>query len=87
MSRDPDIGRLSPLTPEALSELEDLVRQRLGGRLREFRLSIHDAGLVLRGRASSHHAKQVAQQTLMDLNRAPISCNEIKVCDRRFPVP
>ena len=80
-------GRLGLLTPETLAELEELVCQRLGGRLRDFRLSIRDAGLVLRGRARSHHAKQLAQQALMDLNRAPISCNEIEVCDCRFPVP
>jgi hypothetical protein len=87
MSREPDAGGSDHLTPETLAELEELVRLRLGGRIREFRLSIRDAGLVLRGRARSHHAKQLAQQALMDLNRAPISCNEIEVCDCRFPVP
>jgi hypothetical protein len=87
MNREPDAGGPGRLTAETLAELEELVRLRLGGRVREFRLSLRDAGLVLRGRAKSHHAKQLAQQALTDLNRAPIRSNEIKVCDSRFPVP
>ena len=87
MNREPDAGGPEPLTPETLAEFEALVRLRLGGRVREFRLSIRDAGLVLRGRAKSHHAKQLAQQALMDVTRAPIRSNEIEVSDCRFPVP
>jgi hypothetical protein len=87
MSREPDAGGPGNLTPETLAELEELVRLRLGGRVREFRLSIRDAGLVLRGRATSHHAKQLAQQALLDWNRAPIRSNAIEVCDCRSPVP
>jgi hypothetical protein len=80
MNDEPAPGRFSPLTPETLTELEKLVRQRLGGRLREFRLSIRDAGLVLGGLARSHHAKQLAQHALADMTGAPIRANEIKVC-------
>ena len=87
MNRAPNAGEPGHLTPATLAELEELVRVRLGGRVREFRLSIRDAGLVLRGRAKSHHAKQLAQQALMDLTRAQIRSNEIEVCDCRFPVP
>jgi hypothetical protein len=87
MNRGPDAGGPGHLTPETLAELEELVRLLLGGRLREFRLSIRDAGLVLRGRARSHHAKQLAQQALMDLGRAPIRSNEIEVCNCTFPIP
>jgi hypothetical protein len=72
----PNAGGTGHLTPETLAELEELVRLRLGGRVSEFRLSIRDAGLVLIARARSHHAKQLAQQSLMDLNRAPIRSNE-----------
>jgi hypothetical protein len=87
MNREPDAGAPGHLTPETLAELEGLVRLRLGGRVHEFRLSIRDAGLVLSGRAKSHHAKQLAQQSLMDLNRAPIRSNEIEECDCRLPAP
>jgi hypothetical protein len=87
MNREPDGGGSGHLTPEALAELEELVRLRLGGRIREFRLLVRDAGLVLKGRARSHHAKQLAQQALMDLGRAPIRSNEIEVCNCTFPIP
>jgi hypothetical protein len=68
MNREPDAGGPGHLTPETLAGLEELLRLRLGG-FHEFRLSIRDAGLVLRGRAKSHHAKQMAQQALMDVTR------------------
>jgi hypothetical protein len=81
MSREPNIERPDPLTPETLAELEGLICQRLGGRLRDFRLSIREAGLGLSGNTRSHHARQLAQQALMDLTRAPITANEIEVRD------
>jgi hypothetical protein len=87
MNLEPATVRLALLTPETLAELEELVRQRLGRRLREFRLSIRDAGLVLGGRTRSHHAKQLAQHALMDMTRAPITANEIEVRDFPRPAP
>jgi hypothetical protein len=57
MNREPDAGQPGYLTPQTLAELEEPVGLRLGRRLREIRLSIRDAGLVLKGRAKSHHAK------------------------------
>jgi hypothetical protein len=67
------------LTPETLAELEKLICQRLGGRLRDFRLSIRDAGLVLSGNTRSHYARQLAQHALMDMSQSPITANEIEV--------
>jgi hypothetical protein len=83
MSREPDIERPAPLTPETLAELERLICQRLGGQLCDFRLSIREAGLVLRGNTRSHHARQLVQHALTDMTRAPITANEIKVRDPR----
>jgi hypothetical protein len=74
-----EIRQLGVDTPETLAELEDLVLQRLGGRLMDLRLSTRDAGLVLRGRTFSQHAKQLAQHALMEITRAPIIANEIEV--------
>ena len=81
MNREPDAGGPGHLTPETLAELEDLVRLRLGGQLRDFRLSIRDAGLVLSGNTRSHHARQLAQHALMGMTCTPITANEIKVRD------
>jgi hypothetical protein len=80
MNREPATGSSGPLTPETMAELEELVRQRLSGRLRDFKLSIRDDGLVLQGSTGSHHAKQLAQHALLDVTRAPIRANEIHVC-------
>jgi hypothetical protein len=79
MNREHDIGNPVRLTPESLAELEEEVRQRLLGQLRDFRLSIRDYGLVLGGRTLSYHAKQLAEHALMDITRAPITANEIEV--------
>jgi hypothetical protein len=79
MNRRNDIGTLDRLTPESLAEMEAVVRQRLCGQLRDFRLSIRDSGLALGGRTLSFHAKQLAQHALMDITRAPITANEIEV--------
>ena len=87
MNRESDTGSLGLLTPETLAQLEKLVGQRLGGRLREFRLSIRDAGLVLGGRTRSHHAKQLAQHAVMEITRAPISANQIEVRDSPCAAP
>jgi hypothetical protein len=70
MNRDHDFGSPVRLTPESLPELEEEVRHRVRGQLRDFRLSIRDYGLVLGGRAQSFHAKQLAQHALMDITRA-----------------
>jgi hypothetical protein len=79
MNAEPSNGRFSSPTPESLAGFEELVRARLGGRLREFRLSIGDAGLVLEGWASSHHTKQLAQQFLTEITPAPLLANIIEV--------
>jgi hypothetical protein len=87
MNRERDAGGPGHLAPDTLAELEEFIRLGFGEPIREFRLSIRDAGLVLREQANSHHSRQLVQQVLMDLNRAPIRSNEIEVYDCRFPAP
>ncbi len=41
------------------------VQGRLGGRVRNLRLLVQDTGLILLGRAETHHAKQLAQHAVM----------------------
>lgn len=70
--------------PEGLAgrEVERLANQvqaRLGGRVRDLRLVLQDHGLVLRGRAPTYHAKQLAQHAVMTATRLPILANEIEV--------
>lgn len=55
------------------------VRHQLSGRLRDFRLEVRGAGVVLRGRTPTYHAKQLAQHAVMGATDLPILGNEIEV--------
>jgi hypothetical protein len=61
------------------TELEARVLYRLSGQVRDFELVVTDAGLILRGRARTYYAKQVAQHTVMQASTLPILANEIEV--------
>jgi hypothetical protein len=64
---------------ETLARIEEHVRSRLAGLLRDFRLAFHDNGLVLRGRAHTYYAKQLAQHVVMAASSLPIRANELEV--------
>ena len=66
--RQDDIGRL-----------EEQVKSRLSGRLRGFAVVVRDDGLILRGRATTYHAKQLAQHAVMAATQVRIASNDIEV--------
>jgi len=59
--------------------LEHLMQRRLGHRIRELRVLQLPTGLILQGRATTYHAKQLAQHALMELSNLPILANDIEV--------
>jgi hypothetical protein len=59
--------------------LESLIERRLGNRVRDLRVVVREAGLVLQGRTSTYHAKQLAQHAAMEAATLPIVSNEIEV--------
>lgn len=67
-----------PRTKE--ERLEAQLQCRLGNRVRDLRVQLHPAGLVLQGRAATYHAKQLAQHAAMELADVPILANDIEVC-------
>jgi hypothetical protein len=74
------------LLPQRLSEeerLESLMHRRLGSRVRNLRVQVLPTGLVLKGRTTTYHAKQLAQHAAMDLAAAPILSNDIEVMSIR----
>jgi hypothetical protein len=75
-STDPSID-LS--TANGAAELESRILYRLGGQIREFRLVLVDRRLILRGRAHTYYAKQLAQHAVMGATELPILANEIEV--------
>ena len=66
-------------TRETLSQLEEHVRCRLTGLVREFHLVFRDNGLVLRGHVNTYYAKQLAQHAVMEASNLPIRGNEMDV--------
>jgi hypothetical protein len=66
-------------TNECLARTEEHVRCRLTGIVRDFQLVLCEHGLILRGRAPSYHAKQLAQHAVMEATSLSIRVNEIEV--------
>ncbi len=60
--------------------LELQLQRRVGGRVRDLRIVFRAGGIVLQGRATTYHAKQLAQHAAMELIRVPILANDIEVC-------
>jgi hypothetical protein len=78
------VEQLAPNSPALLGQdeidwLEEHVRWRLSGRVRDLSLVPHGTGLVLRGHARTYYAKQLAQHAVMEKTDWPILANEIEV--------
>jgi hypothetical protein len=72
-----------PVIAESISpqeeRLETLMQRRLGNRIRDLRVIIRPEGVILQGRSSTYHAKQLAQHAAMELGNLPILANAIEV--------
>jgi hypothetical protein len=74
------MGAPAVVEPVAHEEhLESLMQRRLGNRIRDLRIVVRPAGVVLQGRAPTYHAKQLAQHAAMELANLPILANDIEV--------
>jgi hypothetical protein len=69
---DADSGKL-------LEQVEALLRRRLGAWVCEVRVVALDGGVILRGRARSYYAKQMAQHVVVQGLKLPVAANEIEV--------
>jgi hypothetical protein len=79
------LQRLSSSEEVHLAVLEEQIRSRLSGRIGRFRILLSEHGVKLRGYALSFHAKQLAQQAVMEAGIWPIEANEIQVYEARIP--
>ena len=68
-----------PTISETLARIEEHVRYRLSGLLRDFHLVFRDKGLVLRGHVHTYYAKQLTQHAVMEASSLPILANEMEV--------
>jgi osmotically-inducible protein OsmY len=64
---------------QAGEHLEAALHNRLGGRVSNLQVILHDSGVVLRGRASTYYAKQLAQHAAMELAGLHVLANDIEV--------
>jgi len=64
---------------DSVARIEEHVHLRLTGRVRDLRLVVVDGSLVLRGRAQTYYAKQLAQHAVMEMSDLPIRDNQIEV--------
>jgi hypothetical protein len=69
--------RTDPRTEE---HLEAVLQTRLGGRVRDLRVTLKDEGVVLNGRATTYYAKQLAQHVVMETAGMTVLANDIEVC-------
>jgi len=78
-SRQPP-GKALALPQEGdVTQLEAHVRSRLTGRVRDLQLVRRGDGLILRGRARTYYAKQLAQHAVMQASTLALLANEIEV--------
>lgn len=59
--------------------LEALMQRRLGNRIRDLRVLRLPTGLIIQGRATTYHVKQLATHAAMEFADAPIAANDIEV--------
>ena len=74
-----DAQLLAPPAHPEEERLENLLQIRLGNRIRDLRVQFLGNGIILQGRATTYHAKQLAQHAAMDVSEYPILANEIEV--------
>jgi hypothetical protein len=66
-------------TNDVLERIEENIRRRLAGSIRNLHLILNDDGLVMRGCVHTYYSKQLAQHEVMKFTKVPIWANEIEV--------
>ena len=80
----PDMTRTTGDDGHSAAPLDELVCALIGRRVRDLRIEVRGGGPVLRGRADSYHAKQLARHAAMAVTDLPLVANRIEVaCPRR----
>lgn len=79
MKQVKEISQYDGMNQEQLDRVGQRVQHQLSGRLHDFHLEQGRAGLILRGRVRTYHAKQLAQHAVMAATDLPIVRNDIEV--------
>ena len=77
---DPQLGRRK--TRDDLAEkIEGHIERKASGRIRDLHVVCSGESIILQGRSRTYHAKQLAQQAVLDLtDGCPLLTNQIVVC-------
>lgn len=66
---------------ELAERIEGYIERRASGRIRDLHVVCSDDSIILQGRSRTYHAKQLAQQAVLDLTGGhPLLTNQIVVC-------
>jgi hypothetical protein len=66
---------------ELAARLEGYIERKSSGRIRDLHVVCSDDAIILQGRTRTYHAKQLAQQAVLDLTDGfPLLTNQIVVC-------
>jgi len=78
--RSPGFGR-SLSTTDLAERLEGYIELKASGRIRDLHVVCSDDMIILQGRSRTYHAKQLAQQAVLDLTDGhTLLTNQIVVC-------
>jgi hypothetical protein len=68
-------------TRDLAERLEGYIEQKASGRIRDLHVVCSDDGIILQGRSRTYHAKQLAQQAVLDFTDGQtLLTNQIVVC-------
>jgi hypothetical protein len=73
------MSRANGMMQTDVEAIEALLNHRLGGRVRSLRVESLAQGLILTGCTSSYHAKQLAQNMILEELGLPLLANQIAV--------
>ena len=77
---DPRCSGRSENTEELAERLEGYIERRASGRIRDLHVVCSDDPIILQGRSRTYHAKQLAQQAVLDITDGhQVLTNEIVV--------
>lgn len=82
-NRTQDSSRIARgrLCPELAERIEGYIERRASGRIRDLHVVCSEESIILQGRSRTYHAKQLAQQAVLDLTGGhPLLTNQIVVC-------
>lgn len=70
-----------PSPAELAERIEGYVERRASGRIRDLHVVCSENAIILQGRSRTYHAKQLAQEAVLDVTDGfPLLSNEIVVC-------